>query len=114
MANECGFQIERITYYTPIVGALMENILARMTERWLTRRAARGRRGASVDDSEALRTARTSAQARVGRGGWTYRGLLFASSLMKLDVVLFGRVRSGPFFALLRKQPATSGTETTR
>jgi SAM-dependent methyltransferase len=112
VASECGFRIERITYYTPIVGAVMENILARMTERWLTRRAARRSHGAPADDSESLRAARTSAQARVGRGGWTYRGLLFASSLMKLDVVLFGRVRSGPFFALLRKTPAASGTGT--
>jgi hypothetical protein len=28
------------------------------------------------------------------------------STLMKVDVVLFGRVRSGPFFALLRKTGA--------
>jgi SAM-dependent methyltransferase len=114
VAGECGFQIERITYYTPLVGAVMENILARMTERWLTRRAARRRQGTPGDDSEALRAARTSAQARVGRGGWTYRGLLLASSLMKLDVVLFGRVRSGPFFALLRKTPTPAPTGTKR
>jgi hypothetical protein len=33
----------------------------------------------------------------------TYRLLLVLSGVMKLDIWLFGRVRSGPFFALLRK-----------
>ena len=33
------------------------------------------------------------------------RVLLVLSAVMKLDVWLFGGIRSGPFFALLRKQP---------
>ncbi len=41
VAAESGFRIERITYYTPIVGAFVENVLARMAERFLARRAVR-------------------------------------------------------------------------
>src|SRR5262249_11386332 len=36
-----GFRIAKIRYYTPLIGGLVENILMRMTERALTRRAAR-------------------------------------------------------------------------
>jgi hypothetical protein len=35
-------------------------------------------------------------------GRWAHLPLSLASELMKLDVVLFGRVRTGPFFLLLR------------
>lgn len=99
---ECGFRLERVTYYTPIIGAFTENILARIVEQRLARRARR--RDASVTDgATAVRHARRSAQAVVGRRGWTYRALRVASALMMLDVVLLGRIQSGPFFALLRK-----------
>jgi SAM-dependent methyltransferase len=101
---ECGFRLERIVYYTPIVGALVENVIVRIAERMLVRGAAR-RLGGTADSGQALREARASAQARVQRRGWTYRALLALSTVMKLDVWLFGSIRSGPFFALLRKQP---------
>jgi len=102
LAAQCGFRIERITYYTPIVGAFVENVLVRMAEKWLTRRQA-ARAGATTDQTEAVRAARASAQARVGRGGVVYGLLVFVSWIMTIDVRLFGRLRSGPFFALLRK-----------
>lgn len=106
VAAECGFRIERITYYTPVIGSFVENILARMAERFLFRRAAAGRANTPEQQAEALREARSSAQARVRGGGFTYAVLVALSNLMKLDVILFGRLRSGPFFALLRKQRA--------
>lgn len=111
VVHACGFQIERITYYTPIIGAFVENVLARLAERWLVRRAATRTPSAPLDDAAARRVARTSAQARVGRGGMTYRLLVAVSAIMKLDVVLFGRFRSGPFFALLRKSPPRAAGE---
>ncbi len=39
-----GFRIERITYYTPVLGSLVENIAVRMAERWMMTRAATRRR----------------------------------------------------------------------
>ena len=105
---QSGFRLERITYYTPIVGALVENVLVRIAERFLVRRAARDGASGSGDEA-AVRAVRSSAQARVQRRGWIYRGLLALTALMKLDVWLFGRLRSGPFFALLRKQGSPAG-----
>lgn len=104
VASECGFRIERITYYTPIIGAFVENVLARIAEQWLVRRSAKS--GAVAGQADAVRAARTAAQARVRRRGFTYYLLLAFSALMRLDVIFFGRLRSGPFFALLRKAGA--------
>lgn len=103
VVSQCGFRLERVVYYTPIVGALVENVIVRIAERILVRGAAR-RLGGPSDGERAMREARASAQARVQRRGWTYRALLVLSAVMKLDVWFFGGIRSGPFFALLRKQ----------
>jgi SAM-dependent methyltransferase len=100
----CGFEIARLTYYTPIIGAFVENVLARIVERRLVRRAARRSAATQADAAgTAVQQARRQAQARVGRRGATYHALRMISAVMMLDVWLFGRVRSGPYFALLRK-----------
>jgi SAM-dependent methyltransferase len=99
--REAGFEIERITYYTPIIGAFVENVMVRMAERLLARRAAR----TLGQDASAVRQARASAQARLRQRGLTYYALRALSAAMTIDVLLFGRVRSGPFFVLVRKTP---------
>jgi ubiquinone/menaquinone biosynthesis C-methylase UbiE len=99
-----GFRIEKIRYYTPLIGGVIENILMRVTERLMTKRAAaRDRPEAAADATAAVRDARLAAKARIARRGPVYRALQVATGVMRLDVVLFGRVRSGPFFALLVK-----------
>ncbi len=100
VARRCGFRIERVTYYTPVTGAFVENVLVRMAERFMVRRAQSGNSASAAD---AVRQARTDAQARVRRRGVTYGVLRALSALMRVDVWLFGRIPSGPFFALLRK-----------
>lgn len=113
---ESGFRIARIRYYTPIIGGVVENILVRLAERAMTRRAARretprpgpepqpaGGRRQPTANAEFARTARTEAKERIARRGPVYASLVVLTWLMKLDVVLLGRVRSGPFFALLVK-----------
>jgi ubiquinone/menaquinone biosynthesis C-methylase UbiE len=117
-----GFRIARIRYYTPLVGGFIENILMRMTERALSRRAAKrmSKTGAAAaagtptataaptaDDTAAVREARTSAKARIARGGPLSWALHALTALMEIDMLLFGRIRSGPFFALLVKHART-------
>ena len=104
--GEAGFRIERIRYYTPLIGGFVENIMLRMAERWATRRAARAEGGDVAAPAAAVRAAHRKAQARIARRGPTYALLVVLTWLMKLDVVLFGRVRSGPFFALLVRNPS--------
>ena len=107
VADETGFRIARIRFYTPIVGGLVENILMRVAERAMARRAAR-RLGGTVSadraDAIAIREARTSAKQRIARSRTTYLVLRALSFAMRLDLLLFGRVTSGPFFALLEKK----------
>jgi SAM-dependent methyltransferase len=105
VASDAGFRIARIRYYTPIVGGFVENILIRMAERVMARRAAArlSAGGAPEPETAAIREARTAAKARIARSRSTYAALRGLSFAMKLDLLLFGRVRSGPFFALLEK-----------
>ena len=108
VVGEAGFRIARITYYTPIVGGFIENILIRIAERAMTRKAARRLHdtkpdGESAAHDAAIREARKRAQERIAHKGPTYLALRALSAAMKLDLVLFGRIRSGPFFALLEK-----------
>lgn len=115
VAAACGFEIARITYYSPVIGAFIENVLARMAEHWLARRARRRLPAAGpTDDHAAVRAARRAAQARVRRGGALYWGLRAATALMQIDLWLFGRIPTGPFFALLRKPAAGSPQATER
>jgi hypothetical protein len=71
----------------------------------MARRASRRDGPDQPPSVDAARAARTRAQARVRRRGLVYRALLAVTGVMKLDLVLFGRVPSGPFFAVLRKVP---------
>jgi hypothetical protein len=58
-----------------------------------------------VVDAAALRAARIEAKRTLARGGLMYRALQVMTSVVMLDVTLLGGMRSGPFFALLLKQP---------
>ncbi|MEX1128146.1 MAG: methyltransferase domain-containing protein, partial [Vicinamibacterales bacterium] len=99
---KAGFRIERIRYYTPIVGGFVENIMMRVAERAMARRAAARATtkgvGAAEADAAAIREARTAAKQRIAASGPTYAALRGLSFAMKLDLLLFGRIRSGPFF----------------
>jgi SAM-dependent methyltransferase len=106
VAADAGFRIVRIRYYTPLVGGFVENILVRMAERQMAKRAARRLRGAIATgdvDRAAIREARTSAKARIARSTSTRAALEALTVAMKLDLLLFGSIESGPFFALLEK-----------
>ena len=109
VASQTGFRIAKIRFYTPIVGGFVENIMMRMAERAMTRRAARrlaasGAKTAGEADAAAVREARTAAKERIATSPATYAILRGLSLAMKLDLLLFGRITSGPFFALLQKE----------
>ena len=55
-------------------------------------------------DAAAIREARTAAKERIAGSGRPTRRCAALSLAMKLDLLLFGRIRSGPFFALLVKK----------
>ena len=59
---------------------------------------------AEAAHAAAVREARAAAKERIAARGPTYLALRAVSFVMKLDLLLFGRIRSGPFFALLVKK----------
>jgi SAM-dependent methyltransferase len=115
VVSGAGFRVARLRYYTPLIGGVVENILMRLVEQGLARRLASrssrggasvgetGARGTGGDRAAGVRAARAEAKRRIAGRGPTYVALRVLTCLMKLDVTLFGRVRSGPFFALLEK-----------
>jgi len=63
VAEDTGFRLKRIRYYTPIVGGFVENILMRLAEKRLADRAKRagGDRGASGAQGADARSAKPAA-----------------------------------------------------
>lgn len=101
VSTQAGFRIERVRYYSPVVGAFVENVLVRLAERILMGRARRRATGLTMD--QARRLVRADGQARVGARGAVYALLVALSWIMEIDLLLFGRIPTGPFFARLRK-----------
>jgi len=59
--------------------------------------------------TEEARLARTAAKRTLAAKGSLYRLLRMVTALMTLDVWIFGRIRTGPFFVLLeRNRDATA------
>lgn len=101
-----GFRIARIRYYTPVIGAVVENLLLRLAERaltwWVRRRTAAPGTGQAVASPDVLREVRARGKGMAG-SGVTGAVLRLLTWMMKLDVALFGRIKAGPFFVLLVK-----------
>ena len=56
-----------------------------------------------MSDEDALKIARAQGKERVARSRSTRAVLRVLSAAMKLDLLLFGHVESGQFFALLER-----------
>ena len=114
VAAQAGFRVACLRYYTPLVGAVVENLIVRLAESALARRAARRLRapGARHSDQDLtpLRAARLEAKQRIERRGPSYAVLRALTWLMKLDILLFSRIESGPFFALLIAEESQRGS----
>ena len=107
VAADAGFEIKKIRYYTPIVGGFVENVLMRIAEKRLSDRARRAGgavAAGTMTDEDALNAARAEGKRRVAESPATRAVLRALTAAMKLDLLLFGRIESGPFFALLERQ----------
>ncbi len=86
---------------------MIENLFVRLAEGVLARRAVKTHGASQI---EGLKAARVEAKRRIEGRGPVYAGLRALTAVMKLDVLLFGRIESGPFFALLIKEGRDSAT----
>ena len=93
-----GWRVAERRYYNVVLKAVIEDLLLRLAQH-----ARRGRHG----------PARASAQAAgdLRPGRWALGLAQVLTWLLKLDVVLFGSIRTGPFFGLLRPRASAPGPE---
>ena len=92
---DSGFRIESIRYYNVVMKAVIEDLFLPLVEHNVWRRGQKANASSSESASEP-----SAERPNVGR--WAHAPLALATSLLRLDVALFGRVRTGPFFLLLR------------
>ncbi len=93
-----GFEIESIRYYNVFFKAILEDLLLPVVEHNFY---SKGKREAE-SPAPGHTHAHTHGSVKPDVGGWAHLPLGLATELMKLDVLVFGRVRTGPFFLLLR------------
>jgi SAM-dependent methyltransferase len=96
-----GFEIETIRYYNVVFKAVIEDLLLPLIEHNVYSRR-RGKKQDAPKGSDSHSNEHSHASTKPDVGQWAHAPLTAASYLMKLDVLLFGRVRTGPFFLLLR------------
>jgi SAM-dependent methyltransferase/uncharacterized protein YbaR (Trm112 family) len=101
MCAAAGLRVAERRYYNVVFKAVIEDLLLRLVEQW--RRKRRPARGASQDGSAASHEGEAHRSIEGPPPGRFVLGVALALTwLLKLDVVLFGGVRTGPFFGLLR------------
>lgn len=118
LSAEAGLELLERRYYNVVLKAVVEDLLLRLYEQWRRRRARAGGPAAAAGPGRAP-VGQSHAEAGLGSADSANTSAAFApapgraallvgallSWLLKLDVVLFGGIRTGPFFGLLRARP---------
>ena len=95
--SKTGYRIETIRYYNVFFKAILEDLMLPLVEHNFFPKKAK-----EEEPSGAPAHGHSHGSSKPDVGRWAHGPLTLASYLMKLDVALFGRVRTGPFFLLLR------------
>jgi SAM-dependent methyltransferase len=99
-----GLAVEDVRFWNGVFQGLIDNVLVRLGEGLLLGRKAKGQRSPNAKKQSATPPAGGgSSRQLVSRRPAIRLALQALTGLMQLDIILFGRLRSGPFFALLRK-----------
>jgi len=91
-----GLRVAERRYYNVVAKAVVEDLLLRLYEQWRRRPAPGPSRGAEAAERTGL------AVPPRPPGRLTLAVAHALTWVLKLDVVLFGGIRTGPFFGLLR------------
>ncbi len=101
-----GLRVEQVRFWNGVFQGLIDNVLVRLGEGLLLRRKGKGKGKAAPAAPKVQPTTSApglSARQAISRRPLVGAGLRVLTALMQLDISIFGRLRSGPFFALLRK-----------
>jgi hypothetical protein len=102
LCARAGLRVAERRYYNVVWKAVVEDLALRLVEQWRRRRAP-----AAPPAAEATPEGRPRAVGGRPPGRLALTVALALTWLLKLDVVLFGGIRTGPFFGLL--EPAEGG-----
>ena len=94
LCETAGFRVTQRRYYNVVFKAVIEDLLLRLYEQW-----RRGRSTAPGESREPVPAHEPAAAKPPGRPMLALGRAM--SVILKLDVILFGRIRTGPFFGLL-------------
>jgi SAM-dependent methyltransferase len=101
LAATAGFSVTQRRYYNVVFKAVIEDLLLRIVEQARRRRAK-----ASHDHAVEAAHERAEESAGAPPPGAVVLAIARALTLLlKLDIWLFGRIRTGPFFGLLVPRP---------
>jgi SAM-dependent methyltransferase len=95
-----GLVVAERRYYNVVFKAVVEDLLFRLYQE-----ARRRRRGAPREHDDTHEPPRPAALGAAPPGRLALAAALGLTWLLKLDVVLFGGIRTGPFFGLLQPAP---------
>lgn len=99
-----GLRVEQVRFWNGVFQGLIDNVLVRLGEGLLLRRKGKPKPvPAAPKPVSPLPPTGLSTRQAISRRPLVGAGLRALTALMQLDIILFGRLRSGPFFALLRK-----------
>jgi ABC-type nickel/cobalt efflux system permease component RcnA len=110
LCASAGLVVTERRYYNVVFKAVVEDLLLRLYEQRRRGPAAtKGSGGASHDHAHGSSDAHHDAHAHGVEAPPPGRFVLAVAQaltwILKLDVVLFGGIRTGPFFGLLRPRP---------
>jgi SAM-dependent methyltransferase len=100
-----GLTVQEVRFWNGVFQGLIDNVLVRLGEGLFLGRKTRNKERAALSGPKATTApAGGSSRQAVSRRPAVHLALRILTALMQLDIILFGRLRSGPFFALLRKE----------
>lgn len=103
-----NLRVEDVRFWNGVFQGLIDNVLIRLGEGLLLRRKSPAPTQSTTIKlaAKAPTDAPLSSRQQLSRRRGLHLALRFLTALMQLDIILFGRLRAGPFFALLRKDAA--------
>lgn len=105
-----GLRVETVRFWNGVFQGLIDNVLMRFAE-WMLLRRRGGTWGERDPHSNEAGSGRWSPRQAASQGRVARVALRLLTGLMQLDILLFGRMRSGPFFALLTKLPGVANAD---
>lgn len=106
--ERCGMRVVKVRFWNTVFTSFVEHVLMKLGEALLAARRGNRRDGDAPSDPVSGGTQREIVARRRIRGRLTpkspvYWALSALTTLMELDVVLWGRLRTGPYYVLAEK-----------